>query len=120
LEVFPAKIDQSIRGFAIKSRSSKGYSGDIWIMVGIDTEGILTDTYVIEHKETPGLGSKMKDEKFSGQYVGVDLASADIRVTKDGGTVDAISGATISSRAFSEAVTLAYETYQQIANGAGN
>jgi len=120
LEVFPARQDGEILGFAIKSKSSKGYSGDIWIMVGIDTDGNLIDTYVIEHKETPGLGSKMRDTKFKSQYTGLDLASADIRVTKDGGTIDAISGATISSRAFSEAVSLAYQTFQTIDNGTGN
>ena len=120
LAFFPAKKGGELFGFAIRSLSSKGYSGDIWVMVGVSTEGRLVDTYVIEHKETPGLGSKMKDEKFKAQYRDVDPNTTDIRVTKDGGTVNAISGATISSRAFSEAVELAFRTYKQLDNGNSN
>ena len=117
LEIFPARKGDDLLGFAIKSVSAKGYSGEIWILVGITTDGVISDTYVIEHKETPGLGSKMRDDKFRSQYKGLDIKSTDIRVTKDGGTIDAISGATISSRAFSEAVTLAYDTYKELDNG---
>ena len=117
LAIFPAKSGDELLGFAIRSISSKGYSGDIWVMVGVSTEGKIVDTFVIEHKETPGLGTKMKDEKFKSQYRDVDPGATDLRVTKDGGTINAISGATISSRAFSEAVDLAYKTFKQINDG---
>ncbi|MFM8913962.1 MAG: RnfABCDGE type electron transport complex subunit G [Flammeovirgaceae bacterium] len=112
LECFPGKKGNTSIGVAIKTKSSKGYSGDIWLMVGFDTTGIVRNIVVIEHKETPGLGSKMTSEKFLNQYLNVNPATTDLRVKKDGGTVDAISGATISSRAFSEAVKLASDSYQ--------
>ena len=99
-------------GVAIKTKSSKGYSGDIWLMVGLDTTGTIRNIVVIEHKETPGLGSKMTGEKFLRQFLDVNPTTTDLRVKKDGGTIDAISGATISSRAFSEAVKLASDSYQ--------
>lgn len=117
LEVFPGKKEDETIGYAIKAKSSKGYSGDVWIMVGFDRDGTITETAVIEHKETPGLGTKMADPKFNGQYVGVNPGSVNLQVTKDGGTIDAISGATISSRAFSDAIMQAYETFKTVEDG---
>ena len=68
---------------------------------------------VLEHKETPGLGSKIRDENFKQQYVGQSAESIDFRVKKDGGDIDAISGATISTRAFSEAIELALKDQKE-------
>lgn len=112
LECFPGKKGGTPIGVAIKAKSSKGYSGDIWLMVGLDTAGTIRNIVVIEHKETPGLGSKMTSEKFLNQFLNANPAVTDLRVKKDGGTIDAISGATISSRAFSQAVREAYQSYR--------
>ena len=98
---------------AIKSVSGKGYSGEIWVMVGFNLDKTINDIFVIEHLETPGLGSKMTDMAYRGQYIGKDPGIVDLRVSKDGGVIQAISGATITSRAFTEAVQLAYDTYLQ-------
>ncbi len=111
LKIFPAKQDGNISTLAIQTYSENGYSGRVEIMVGIDPEGVIQNIEVLAHKETPGLGTKIADLKFKNQFVGKTLGSYDLRVTKDGGQVDAISGATISSRAFSEAVLEALETY---------
>lgn len=113
LACFPGKKGGISMGVAIKTKSSKGYSGDIWLMVGLDTAGTIRNIVVIEHKETPGLGSKMTGEKFLRQFLDVNPTTTDLRVKKDGGSVDAISGATISSRAFSEAIKLASDSYQK-------
>ena len=113
LACFPGKRGGTSMGVAIKTKSSKGYSGDIWLMVGLDTAGTIRNIVVIEHKETPGLGSKMTSEKFLHQFLNANPAATDLRVKKDGGTIDAISGATISSRAFSEAIKLASDSYQK-------
>jgi electron transport complex protein RnfG len=56
----------------------------------------------------------MSDPKFSGQFVGIDPSKFNLKVKKDGGDVDAITAATISSRAFSEAVDMAYQTYLKV------
>lgn len=77
----------------------KGVGGDIGIMAGVDLEtDKLLGIGVTTHKETPGLGSRAKtDPKFKGQFKGMSI-NEPIKVKQDGGTVDAISGATITSR----------------------
>lgn len=113
LEFFPAMFEGEFQGVAIKTKSGKGYSGDIWLMVGFNGDGTIADVFVIQHLETPGLGSKISDPVFINQYKGKHPEKDNLLVRKDGGTVDAISGATISSRAFSEAVLTAYEAFKQ-------
>ena len=120
LEFFPALSKGERIGTAVKTKSSKGYSGDIWLMVGFNTQGDVLRIQVLEHKETPGLGSKMSDLKFLNQFFSKNPGQDSLTVKKDGGSVDAITGATISSRAFSEAVQLAYETFQLDQHGKAN
>ncbi len=112
LEFFPAKKGEKLIGMAIKTKSSKGYSGDIWIMVGFTMTGEIQNVFVIEHKETPGLGSKMTTPSFVNQFLGKNPAQMTLKVKKDGGDVDAITGATISSRAYSQAIQLAFDTFK--------
>ncbi len=121
LEFFPAKKGGELIGVAIKTKSSKGYSGDIWIMVGFNLAGDIQNIFVIEHKETPGLGSKMTTSSFVNQFLNNNPDHMKLKVKKDGGDVDAITGATISSRAYSEAIQLAFDTYKTSMNhGTGN
>lgn len=117
LEFFPAKKNGERIGVAVKTKSSKGYSGHVWVMVGFAMNGDIQRIVVIEHKETPGLGSKMSSPKFLDQFFGKNPAQMKLKVKKDGGDVDAITGATITSRAFSEAVQVAYETFQSENHG---
>lgn len=117
LEFFPAKLKDEVLGVAIKTKSSKGYSGDIWLMVGFKKDGTIQDIFVVQHLETPGLGSKMTQPAFINQFRNKNPGTHNLKVKKDGGEVDAISGATISSRAFSEAVLTAYETFEQSGYG---
>jgi len=113
LEFYPAAMNGETVGTAIRCFSNKGYGGLVWLMVGISTDGTIYDISVVDHKETPGLGTKMAEPKFKAQFKGIDPESVDIRVTKDGGDIDAITAATISSRAFSEATILAIDTYKK-------
>jgi electron transport complex protein RnfG len=78
-------------------------------MVGFDNHNKIHKTKVLEQKETPGLGTKMKDPKFKKQFEGKDPAAFTLKVKKDGGQVDAISAATITSRAFCDAARRAYQ-----------
>lgn len=117
MEIYPAKLDGELVGMAVKTKSPNGYSGDIWLMVGFNKDGTISNIVVTQHLETPGLGSKMTSEKFLGQYIGKDPAKTNLKVKKDGGSIDAISGATISSRAFSEAVVSAHKTFVQSDHG---
>jgi Na+-translocating ferredoxin:NAD+ oxidoreductase subunit G len=121
LEFFPARKGDELIGMAIKTKSSKGYSGDIWIMVGFNMTGEIQNIFVIEHKETPGLGSKMITPSFVNQFLGKNPEQMKLKVKKEGGDVDAITGATISSRAYSQAIQLAFDTFKSSSDhGTGN
>jgi electron transport complex protein RnfG len=113
LEVYPAKKDTIITGYAVKTYSNKGFSGYISIMAGFKPDGTILNLTVLEHKETPGLGTKMSDPSFSDQFAGKNPDSFTLKVKKDGGKVDAITAATISSRAFCDAVARAHNTLKK-------
>lgn len=110
--LYPLNKEGKMSTVVIHSYTEQGYSGLIEIMVGFDLRGNVTEIEVLAHKETPGLGSKINDPDFKDQYYGKNPESHNLKVTKDDGEIDAISGATISSRAFSEAVELAFQTYK--------
>ncbi len=109
LEFYPAKKGGEMIGTAVKTYSDKGFSERIWLMVGFDKENKIYSTSVLIQKETPGLGTKMAEPKFKDQFDKKDPASYKLTVKKDGGDVDAISAATITSRAFCEATLRAYD-----------
>ena len=111
LEVYPAKKGDQLVASAIRTFSPKGYGGDVWLMIGLLPDGSIQNISVLEHHETPGLGTKMADESFKGQFIGKNPSTFDLKVKKDGGDIDALSGATISTRAFSQAAQLAFDTY---------
>ncbi|MDR2928791.1 MAG: RnfABCDGE type electron transport complex subunit G [Cytophagaceae bacterium] len=117
LKIFPAKKDGEIVGAAIETMSNSGFSGDVKIMVGMKPDGTIINYSVLEHKETPGLGTKMadwfKNEKGNRSIIGKNPATSNMTVSKDGGDVDAITAATISSRAFLQAVRTACAAYVQ-------
>ncbi len=100
-------------GAAIIGSSNKGFSGLVKIMVGFKPNGDIQNMVVLEQKETPGLGTKMKDEKFLRQFRDKNPSSFDLKVKKDGGEVDALTGATISTRAFTEAVQIAFDEFMK-------
>ncbi|MBN2173384.1 MAG: RnfABCDGE type electron transport complex subunit G [Bacteroidales bacterium] len=103
-------------GTAIRTYTDIGFSGRFWIMVGITNGSVISGTSVLEHKETPGLGDKMNKSKsnWSQQFDGKDLANFKLKVKKDGGEVDAITAATISSRAFCDAVQRGYDELKKM------
>lgn len=116
LLVYPAKKGEEVVGYALNSTSNNGFGGEIQIMIGFDMENRIINYTVLQHAETPGLGSKMaewfkNEEKPSQSVIGRDLSQGTLTVSKDGGTVDAITASTITSRAFLEAVNKAYLAY---------
>ena len=113
LDVYPAKMNGEIVGFAITTYTKKGFSGDILLMTGFNADGSIHNIAILEHKETPGLGSKMSEPKFKDQFKNMNLEGVVLKVKKDGGQIDAITSATISSRAFCDAVQRAYNTLEK-------
>lgn len=116
ITLYTAKLNDQIVGTAIESFSDNGFSGKIKIMVGILPTGKISNVSVIEHKETPGLGDKIEKNKsdFSDQFSGKNPINNQLKIIKDGGEINAITAATISSRAFCEAVQKAVDTYKNI------
>ena len=115
LYFYPGKMGDLVVGTAVETFTKKGFSGQIKIMVGFLPDGTINGVSVLEHKETPGLGDKMDKKKsdWSLQFEGKDPATFRIMVKKDGGDIDAITASTISSRAFCDAVTRAYDAYME-------
>ena len=90
-----------------------GSQDSIDMMVGLDPAGTVTGVTIVEMSETPGLGDKASDASWLLQFVGADGGLA---VSKDGGTIDALTGATVTSRAVTEGVNAALETAQTLLN----
>lgn len=118
LQIYPARRDGDFVGAAVASFTDQGFSGRIRIMVGFNPDGTITNISVLEHEETPGLGDKIEKSKsqWSSQFNGKDPGEFQLQVEKDGGDVDAITAATISSRAYCDAVRRAYEAFKKGGN----
>ena len=90
-------------GYTAEGRSGEGYGGDIVLMVGFRKDKKTVISYkVLQASETPGLGMKLKTPEFAGQFSGRDGSS--LKVRKDGGDIEAITSATITSRAVCKAI----------------
>ena len=107
-------------GYAIVSVTS-GFGGPLSVMVGIDSKGNVFNTRVLSHSETPGLGAKCQsDPSFLSQFKGWNPSERSLKVTKDGGEVDAITASTITSRAYTLAIANAVKVYSQLQGGQDN
>lgn len=105
---------EEIAGFAFTVKQP-AYSGKMELLVGIDKDGVITGIKLLKHNETPGLGANADNYKFSSQFIG---KSGALSVTKSGNPadneIDAITAATITSRAVTQGVNTAVEFYNTI------
>jgi len=112
--------DGNLVGYAIPAKH-KGYGGDVEIMVGFDTEGNITGVSIVSINETPGLGMNAQNESFRSQFEGkipeggFSAKQSDDNVQK----IDALTSATITSEAVSQAVNSAISVYNTL-EGGGN
>ena len=112
---FTATSDSGkLLGAAFVVKGPNGFSGDFDVMVGVGPDGSIIDTYVLQHKETPGLGDKMSGEPFKSQFRQKNLQNAKWQVKKDGGDIDALTAATITSRAFTHGVKRALLAFEKL------
>ncbi|MFO7870108.1 MAG: RnfABCDGE type electron transport complex subunit G [Kiritimatiellia bacterium] len=98
-------------GAAFETVSKKGYGGDIGVMVGVNAEGTVQGIEILSHEETPGLGARIENPGFKSRFAGRDLKKTQWKVEKDGGDIDQITSATISSRAVAETAGKGIELY---------
>ena len=110
---FVGKFDGAPKSVALEGYG-KGYGGDVGLMVGINVDDdTIRGVWVTTHAETPGMGAKAKeDPAFVSQLKGMSVEDP-VKVTKDGGSVNAIGGATITSRAVCAAATEASKVYKE-------
>ena len=125
--VYPAKKGEEWVGSAVESKAM-GFGGELKVLVGFVAKGKIYNYSLLAHTETPGLGSKA--DKWFGAYdatkgekavthemskksiIGMSPGEGELKVSKDGGQVDAITASTITSRAFLNAINKAYEAYK--------
>ena len=113
---YKATEGENLVGYAIES-SVVGFGGPLSLIVGITPDGVVYNTSVLSHSETPGLGAKCTtDQKFMGQWKGFDPSVKRLTVKKDGGDVDAITASTITSRAYALAVENALNVFNTLSN----
>jgi len=116
LTVYKAYTGDQFVGAAVETQAD-GFGGVIRLMVGFDADNHIVNYEVLEQQETPGLGTHIVEwfknaDKPKQNILGREATGA-FTVSKDGGDVDAITAATISSRAFLKAVNAAYSAYTQ-------
>ena len=113
---YTAKDGENLVGYAIES-TVVGFGGPLSLMVGVTPDGVVYNTSVLSHAETPGLGAKCAtDAKFMDQWRGFNPSVKKLSVNKDGGDVDAITASTITSRAYTAAVANALETFNTLSH----
>ena len=135
--VYEVSRDGNWVGTAVKSTDKSGFGGDIEVLVGFDAEGNILGYEVLKHAETPGLGARAgewfrtatsgevkavgaltkvffgnPDPAGSHTIIGRNRGDGELKVTKDGGDIDAITASTITSRAFLNAVNNAYKVFK--------
>ncbi|MFB0505291.1 MAG: RnfABCDGE type electron transport complex subunit G [Thermodesulfobacteriota bacterium] len=109
---YRGRKDSRLIGVAFKVISPEGYGGDIEVMVGLLPNGMINGVEVLSHLETPGLGAKIRGAKFKDRFKNRTLSNTAWAVRKDGGDIDGITGATISSRAVIKAIKEGLEIYR--------
>ena len=116
IKIYTAKSGEDIVGYAVESMTKNGFGGVIRLMVGFSPEGKILNVNVLSQAETPGLGTKMCDEgnALISSIQDKDPDDMSFSVKKDGGELDALTAATISSRAYYEAVKRANEAFSVV------
>jgi Na+-translocating ferredoxin:NAD+ oxidoreductase subunit G len=102
----------------------KGYSSVIETMVGVGLDGKITGNKILSQQETPGLGTKVIESRpnennpswFTGQFVGKS-AEDNLKVKKDGGEIDAVTGATVTPRAITNSINKGLVKLKEVVGG---
>lgn len=111
-QIYAGTKDGQIVGYTM-ALVTKGFSPGLSLTVGIDTSGVITGVEIGSHEETPGLGANATNPEFLAQYVGADGPIAVVKTPTDSKTeITALTGATITSNAVTDAVNLVREFFE--------
>jgi len=117
-DIYTVYCDETQLGYAFLALG-KGYGGSINILVGLENETTIKGISIISQSETPGLGVRVSESSFMGEFAGLNIG--DVALRQDGGQIDAITGATISSGAVVDAVrATAVERVKSLQGKEGN
>ena len=117
-ELYAAFNDNDLVGYAV-SLSESGYGGEINMMIGINADKTVSGISITDMSETPGLGDNAKNPEFTGMFE--NLAADEVKLTNDGGNIQAMSGATITSKAVTGGVQRALNIVEnKLAGGMTN
>jgi electron transport complex protein RnfG len=105
-------VTDKVIAYAVKGVDSHGYGGDIVLLVGFTPDYSITTYHALEHKESPGLGDLFTKPDFVRQFRGLN-ASYKVSLKKEGGSVDAITSATITSRSVCNAINNAKKRLEE-------
>ena len=98
-------------GYVVRVSATGGFGGNIDMMVGIDENGCVLGISVVSHSETASLGANCTRTDWQAQFIG---ANETLSVSKDGGTIDALTGATVTSRAVTNGVNTAIAFVKEV------
>lgn len=107
-------------GYVVTTVSKEGYGGEIEISVGILSDGTVNGIEILSINETAGLGMKAAEPAFKDQFRNVKTEKFEVKKDNPSGNVDALSGATITSRAVTSAVNAGLAYYQNVLGGSVN
>ena len=115
LQVFPTKLADGSQAVAFETKGT-GFGGPVGLMVAVNTDSDkVIDVRMTTHAETPGIGSKPKEDlSFVSQFTGLSIMNTDFNLKGSGGVIDAVSGATVTSNALCTAAVEAKEVYQKL------
>ena len=113
---YTATANGEVVGYAVETMTKQGFNGVVKLMVGFLPSGEVYNVNVLEQSETPGLGTNMcnEDNPLIKSFKGRNPGEMTLAVKKDGGDVDALTAATISSRAYTDAMARAYEAFKVV------
>ena len=120
LTMYPARQNGVLNSVAIKTYTNTGFGGRIELMAGFNVDGSIKNFKVISGNETPGLGTKVDEPRFKEQFHGFYPGRQVLKVRQDGGDIDAVTAATISSRAVLKALERAYDAFRNFNSGKSN
>lgn len=117
LEIYIGKNGDEVVGYTVKTGPTSGFSGEVQVLTGVSSEGVITGITIIKHNETPGLGAlatgDWKDQ-FTGKSAGEELTVVKTAPTADSNEIQAITGATITSKAVTSGVNVSIQVYQNL------
>lgn len=108
---YKGEKESDVVGYAFDVKG-KGFGGTMRLMVGVDNNNRINGVKVLNHVETPGLGAKMEEEWFTDQFKGYSDPGK-LKIKKDGGELDQITGASITARAAAEAIANGLKIFQK-------